>query len=407
MDKFKLGFIGMGGRGDYWLHGCILSRPDIDLRWVCDIDTEKLERAETKIAAKGFSPAYTTDYHDILNDSEVDGVIIASDWESHVPIAIDCMKAGKPTGMEVGGAYSVNDCFRLVHTQEETGTFFMMLENCCYGRREMLLLNMVRQNLFGDIVHCAGGYCHDLRKSISRGRELKYYRHRNFLNRNAENYPTHALIPLFKYLNINDGNRMVSLYSVSSPAKGLLQYSKETAVGAEDILPHGAVQGDVVSTFIKCSHGQTIHLQLETTVPRFYSRNLEIHGSKGFFTENGDSFFFDDNPEHHKSEDKADFYGNIEDYYEKYDHELWKKTLKEGLSGGHGGMDGLVLSAFAESVKNGWDSPIDVYDAASAMCISALSEESIATGMSVGIPDFTNGMWLCRKEKTKSPLYSL
>ena len=406
MDKFRLGFIGMGGRGDYWLHGCILARPDIDLRWVCDIDTEKLERAEKKIAAKGFSPSYTTDYHDILNDSEVDGVIIASDWESHVPIAMDCMKAGKPTGLEVGGAYSVNDCYRLVHTQEETGTFFMMLENCCYGRRELMVLNMVRQGVFGELVHCAGGYCHDLRPSVSRARELKYYRLRNYLNRNCENYPTHALIPIFKYLNINDGNRMVSLYSMASPAKGLVHYSKENNVGTEDILPHGVMQGDVVTTIIKCAHGETIRLQLETTLPRFYSRTLEVHGTKGIFTENGDIVYLDNNPEHHKAEaDRSALYGNLEEYFEEYGHPLWKNP--ENVTGGHGGMDGFVLSAFSEAVKNGLDSPIDVYDAAAAMSITALSEESIATGMPVGIPDFTNGMWLCRKEKIKSPLYSL
>ncbi|MBR6719791.1 MAG: Gfo/Idh/MocA family oxidoreductase [Clostridia bacterium] len=406
MDKFKIGFIGMGRRGDYWLHGCILAREDVSLRWICDIDSEKLEAASAKIAAKGFNPKATTDYHDILKDSDTDAVIISTDWESHIPIAIECMKAGMPVGLEVGGAYSVNDCFRLVHTWEETGTFFMMLENCCYGRTEMMLLNMARQNLFGDIVHCSGGYCHDLRNSLARGRELKHYRLRNYLNRNCDTYPTHALIPIFKLLDINNGNRMVSLYSAASPAKGLMHYSKETGFGTEDILPYGAVHGDVVTTIIKCAHGETIHLNLETTLPRFYSRDLSVHGTKGIFTENGDSFYFDNIPEHHKSEAHKDFYGNIESFYEEYDHPLWKKTLKEGLSGGHGGMDGLVLSAFAQSVKNGWESPVDVYDAASAMCITALSDESIATGMPVVIPDFTNGIWLCRKEKEKT-LYSL
>ena len=138
------------------------------------------------------------------------------------------MKAGKPTAMEVGGAYSVDECFRLVHTQEETGTFFMMMENCCYGRRELMLLDMVNKGLFGEVVHCEGGYRHDLRNEIARGKELGHYRLRNYLNRNCDNYPTHELLPICKILGVNDGNRMVSLVSVASCAKGLRAYSEET-----------------------------------------------------------------------------------------------------------------------------------------------------------------------------------
>ena len=65
--------------------------------------------------------------------------------------------------MEVGGAYSVEECFALVRAQEETKTPFMFLENCCYGRREMMVMRMVEEGVFGDIVHCSGAYEHDLR----------------------------------------------------------------------------------------------------------------------------------------------------------------------------------------------------------------------------------------------------
>jgi hypothetical protein len=134
------------------------------------------------------------------------------------------MKAGKYVGVEVGGAYSVDDCWRLVRTYEETGVPCMLMENCCYGRQELLVLNMVKQGLFGDIVHCQGGYRHDLREEITNGRENRHYRLRNYMNRNCENYPTHELGPIAKILGINRGNRMVSLVSMSSQAKGLHEY---------------------------------------------------------------------------------------------------------------------------------------------------------------------------------------
>lgn len=145
-------------------------------------------------------------------------------FESHIPIAIAAMKAGKYVAMEVGGAYSLDDCWELVRTSEETGMPCMLLENCCYGRREMMVLNMVKKGIMGDIIHCSGGYCHDLRQEIANGKENRHYRLRNYLNRNCDNYPTHELGPISKVLNINHGNRMVSLISVASRSQGLHDY---------------------------------------------------------------------------------------------------------------------------------------------------------------------------------------
>jgi hypothetical protein len=188
---------------------------------------------------------------------------------------------------------------------------------------------------------------------------------------------------------------MVSLVSVASCAKGLREYSEKTGYGKEDIVGHDVMQGDVITTIIKCAHGETITLTLDTTLPRCYSRDFGVHGTKAMYCENGDFFYFDDNPEHHKAEwSSKPLLRNAEGYQGESDHPLWHDPAN--ISGGHGGIDGLVFSAFVNCVQNGWESPIDVYDAASVMCISALSEESIATGHAVGIPDFTNGEWLKR-----------
>ena len=397
MDKVKLGFIGLGLRGKDWV-SFINSRDDAEVIFMCDIEDRKIEQAKERLEKEGRAiPKVTKDYKDILADPEVEAVMIASAWESHAQIAIDAMRAGKATAMEVGGAYSVDECFRLVRAYEETGTFFMMMENCCYGRRELMLLDMVNKGMFGDVVYCEGGYCHDLRNEVARGKEIGHYRLRNYLNRNCDNYPTHELLPICKILGVNDGNRMVSLVSVASCSKGLREYVDTTGIGKDDVVGD-IMQGDVVSTIIKCAHGETITLTLDTTLPRYYSRNFAVHGTKAYYKENGNAFYFDNNEEHHKNEWNAKaLIGNADSYEGEHDHPIWKDVVEKGLTGGHGGMDGIVFSAFINSYKNGWESPIDVYDAAAVMCISALSEESIATGHAVGIPDFTNGMWLCRR----------
>ena len=132
----------------------------------------------------------------MLQRKDIDGVIIPSSWTAHAEIAIEAMKCGKYAAMEVGGASSIGECWDLVRTSENTGMPCMMLENCCYGREEMTLLNMIKKGLFGELIHCQGGYEHDLRNEVSNGLTNRHYRFRNYQNRNGELYPTHELGPI-------------------------------------------------------------------------------------------------------------------------------------------------------------------------------------------------------------------
>ena len=395
--KVKIGAIGMGQRGSMLLKDVLTKLDVMQVVAVCDEYEDRAQAAkECVLAENGFEPFCTTDYREVIHHPEVEAVLVLSAWESHINIAVECMKAGKRVGMEVGGAYSVDDCWRLVRTSEETGVPCMLLENCCYGRKEMMVMNMVKLGLFGEIVHCSGGYCHDLRNEIAFGKEIRHYRLRNYLNRNCENYPTHELGPIAQILGINRGNRMVSLVSVASCAKGLKEYIRNNPEADKSLLDKTVAQGDVVTTTIKCVHGQTIVLKLDTTLPRGYSRGFTVQGTKGMYQEDTDSVFLDGvHNEFH--ENWKPQWGNAEKYREEYDHPLWKQYLADGVMAGHGGMDGLVMKAFADSVIDQTEPPIDVYDTAAWMCISALSEESIATGNTVAVPDFTNGMWLRRK----------
>ena len=396
-ETIRVAVIGMGNRGQSLLKHCILPQPGVQVVAVCDRYEDRVKLGVDMVLEAGQpQPKATQDYRELLDMPELDAALILTSWESHINLACDFMRAGKYTAIEVGGAYSVDDCWKLVRTHEETGTQCMILENCCYGREELMVLNMVRQGLFGEIVHCQGGYRHDLRQEVAFGRENRHYRFYNYLTRNGENYPTHELGPIANVLNINRGNRMLSLVSMASKSAGLHEYLVREKGPDHDASQMHFAQGDVVTTIIKCVGGETICLTLDTTLPRAYSRAFHVQGTKGMYMEDNNSIFLDgkDNAYDFKWREKWD---NAKEYRDQYEHPVWQSYLKEGVRGGHDGMDWLVLRAFFESVKNGTPAPLDVYDAAAWMSITALSEQSVAMGGApVAIPDFTNGQWTSR-----------
>lgn len=399
MDKTrKIAVVGLSKRGHGLIKEAILPACEdynIEIAAVYDPYLDRTEQAAATVKERtGKEPIKAKDYQEILDNPEIDGVIIASAWEAHISQAIGAMKAGKYAAFEVGGAYALQDCWELVKTYEETGVHCMLMENCCYGEKEMMVMNMVREGLFGDIVHCQGGYHHDLREEVAFGEENRHYRLRNYINRNCENYPTHELGPIAKILDINNGNRMVSLTATASCAKGLHEYVVNKK-GADDPLASVEfAQGDIVTTVIKCAKGQTITLVLDTTLPRIYSRGFTVRGTKGAFFEDMNMVFIEGVQEENWS--AKPYWDNAQEYAKTHAHPMWKDYDPKG---GHGGMDYLVVSAFFEAMTTGTRPPIDVYDAAAYMCITALSEESIHGGSApVAIPDFTRGKWYMRDD---------
>lgn len=395
-EKIQLALVGLGCRGQEMLKNVILFHERVEIAAVCDVYGDRCEEAADIIEKSGRKrPVVTAGYRDILKMPEVDAVLLCTSWEHHIDSCIEAMEAGKYVGCEVGGAYSLRECWKLVEAYERTRIPVMLMENCVYGRDEMMVDNMVRLGVLGTVMHCEGGYRHDLRDEVAFGKENRHYRLRNYIHRNTENYPTHELGPIARVLNINRGNRMLTLTSVASGARGLSEYIKANKPEDQELINTRFCQADIVNTIITCANGETILLTLDTTLPRYYSRGFTVQGTKGMYCEENKSLFLDG--EEHARDHFAwqKHWGNVEEYREKYEHPLWKKYLQEGVKKGHGGMDWLVFDDFVESVRLGTQVPIDVYDMASWMCITALAEESIALGgHPVAIPDFTNGAWI-------------
>lgn len=389
-----IGVIGLGARGFSQLK-LLMSMEDIRVVALCDRYDDRLQLATEYVTEHQGErrPIATPDNQRFFECADMDAVLIMTSWQTHIPLALDAMKSGVIPGLEVGGASSLQECWDLVHASENSGIPVMLLENCCYGKEEMALLNMVRQGLFGELVHCRGAYAHDLRDEIGEGDLRRHYRLENFLHRNGELYPTHELGPIAKYLNLNRGNRMLTLSSMASKAKGQQAWLKQHRPDSP-LCEIEFCQGDVVTTMIQCMKGETILLTHDCTLPRPYSRGGRIQGTKGIWQEDNRSIYI----EGYSPVDSSHWthrWESDEKYMVEYQHPLWKEYEAFGLRGGHGGMDYLVLRAFIESIQQKQPFPIDVYDCASWMSITPLSEASVAMGgIPIPIPDFTNGKFM-------------
>ena len=415
-NKLQVGIIGTGLRGQ-WMTKLLLDRSDVDIPVICDIDEkmidmvlnvfEKQGRPKPKIYRDG-----PEDFRNMVSNEDLDGVYIATPWEWHHPMAMAAMENGCNVGTEVPAALTINECWDLVNTSEKSGKLCMIMENVNYRRDIMAVLNMVRKDLFGELLHCQGGYQHDLRhvkfndgkgaygggvefgeKGFSEAR----WRTQHSIDKNADLYPTHGLGPISPMLKINRGNRMLHLTSTASQSRGLHEYIVKN--GGEDH-PNAKINfklGDVVTTVIKCANGQTIMLSHDTNSPRPYSLNFRVQGTKGIWMKDNKSIYIEGrSPESHRWE-------KDEPYLKEYDHPLWKRFEQQAAGSGHGGMDFFIVRAFVEALKDDQSPVIDVYDAVSMSVIVPLSEKSIkSNSASIQIPDFTRGKW-----KDNMPIFGL
>ncbi len=404
MKKLKVGIIGLGQRGSGLLHTA-LNCSNAEVVAICDRYADRVEKAKKAVEEKGNpTPVCYDDYRTLLAEKKVEAVIISTSWEAHVRMAIDAMKAGIPTGLEVSGAYDIEDCWQLVRCYEETRTPIMFLENCCFDKFELLTTSLVRNGALGTVVYCHGAYGHDLREEILGGNVNRHYRLENYKHRNCDNYPTHEIGPIAKLLNVNRGNRLVSLTSMASKSVGLKEFAVSEKNPDKSLVNEEFKQGDIVVTTISCANGEVITLRLDTTLPRFYSRQFTVSATKGLCMQETNAVLIEkpaqELEEIWKPAEAVKKHLNSGDNYSEYLPDAWKNMTPEAIELGHGGMDFIELTTFFDAVLEGKEMPIDVYDAALWMSITPLTEQSIALGGApVMIPDFTRGEWHLREAK--------
>ena len=401
LDKVRVGFVGLGNRGP----GAVerLSYIEgLEIVGLCDQHEDRVEAMQKLLEKKGLPKAKSYSgskeaWKQMCENPDIDLIYIATPWAWHTPMAVYAMEHGKHAATEVPAALSIDECWQLVETSERTQKHCMMLENCCYDFFELLTLNMARQGFFGEIVHGEGAYIHPLLDSnFDKHKYSEMWRLKENQHRNGNLYPTHGLGPICQVMDINRGDRMEYLTSISSNDFQMAARAKELAADdsfySEFVTDH--YRGNMNTTTVRTYKGRTIMVQHDVTSPRVYTRLHQVSGTKGMASKypeprvaTGHEWFSTE---------------EMKDLEEKYTPEIVKRIGEMAKKvGGHGGMDFMMDWRLIDCLRNGLPLDLNVYDAALWSSISPLSEWSVANrSNTVDVPDFTCGAWETNKPVT-------
>ncbi|MGN6490510.1 MAG: Gfo/Idh/MocA family protein [Agriterribacter sp.] len=398
IDTVRIGFVGLGNRGPGAVNR-ISHIEGVEIKALCDKRPERIANAQKILEKAGLPKAteYTGEdgWKAMCESKDIDLVYIATPWKLHTPMAVYAMNHGKHAASEVPIAVTIDECWQLVETSEKTKKHCMMLENCCYDFFELLTLNMARNGMFGELMHAEGAYIHDLlHQNFEKNSYSDMWRLKENIGRNGNLYPTHGLGPIAQCLDINRGDQMDHLVSMSSNDFMMNALAKEKA--ATDSFYKEYVnkpyRGNMNTTVIRTQKGKTIMLQHDVSSPRPYSRIHLISGTKGVASKYPEPEKIAFGHEWIKEDELKALYDKYTPPIAKHVGEIAKKI------GGHGGMDFMMDWRLIDCLRNGLPLDQDVYDGALWSAVGPLSEQSVAKkSRTVDVPDFTKGNWKTNK----------
>lgn len=400
LETVRIGIIGIGNRGS----GAVrrLSRIEgAEIVGLCDVRPEQVNAAMAFLKETNHTPdSYTeseVDWKRMCEREDIDLIYICTPWHLHTPQAVFAMNHDKHAVTELPAANTIDECWQLVKTSERTRKHCMMLGNVCYDFFEMMTLNMARQGFFGEIIHGEGAYIHDLMGlNFSKDTYHDLWRLKENIGRNGNIYAPHSIGAIAKTMNLNCGDKMDFLVSMSS--NDFMMGARAQELAEEDNFWKSYTdkdyRGNINTTMIKTRKGRTIMLQHDVTSPRPYSRIHLISGTKGIARKWPLPVRIARSHEGWLPEEE------LREIEEKYTPEITKRVGEMARQvGGHGGMDTLMDWRLIDCLLNGLPLDMDVYDAALWSAIGPLSEWSVANQYtSIPVPDFTSGSW-----KTNEP----
>jgi predicted dehydrogenase len=307
-------------------------------------------------------------------------------------MAIEAMKAGKTAASEVPIAQTLEECWALIDTHEQTKVPCMMLENWSFRRDNLAVLNMIRKGLLGEIVHCHCAHSHDcIDHWFFDAQGNDRWPARFLVERNCDQYPTHSLGPVLSWLDINRGDSFATMTSTATAQKGINAYFARKFGADHPNAKRVFRQGDIVTSLIRTQGGKTVVVNYDMQLPRPYDNRWLVQGTLGLYDEDKASVYLTGrSPKYHEWEPFAQ-------YQKEYDHAWWT-SMAADANASHGGTDGLELSKFVEAVRTKSALPLDLYDGVTMSAVIALSGRSIESGgAQVAFPDFTRGAWKSRK----------
>ncbi len=402
LDKVRIAMIGVGARGSG--HASQLASIEgTEIVAISDLYEDLAKRSEQRVQARGHKPKLYFGgenlYRAMLTEMKPDMVVIATPWEVHAPMGVAAMQAGAHAFIETPIATTLDDMWALVDTSEETGRHCMHMENVCYGREELLYLNMIRQGVIGEVLHGEAAYIHDLRdqmKQVERG--TGSWRTYHYIKRNGNLYPCHGLGPVAQYMSAARTEDMFArLVSFSSPSRARALYAKANFPPDHKWNTLGFRAGDINTSIIKTALGRTIMVQWDEQSPRPYTRLNLVQGTKGTLASYPNRLAIEGVNSYHEWTEGEEW----EKFVAQYDHPLFKRVGELAKKmGGHGGMDFLMLYRIVECLRNGLPLDQNVYEGCLWSSVGPLSEKSVREdGAPQDFPDFTRGNW-----KTTKPL---
>lgn len=363
-----------------------------ELTAVCDLNSDVLKGWKERF------PGITTytSYEKLLESSQVDAVFLATPMLIHASQAVLALKAGKHVLSEVIGSHTLEDSWKLIEAVKETGLTYMMAENYCYTRENMMVQHMASAGAFGEITYAECGYIHDVRELLHGSDSSLTWRGDYIRDFNGSTYPTHSLGPIAKWLGINKegGDAFEELITVNSKSRASSKYFLEH-FGAEH--PGSQVgfwnQGDSSSTLIRTKNGVLISLRVDIQSARPHNMNhYGLQGTEGSYLA---PRFGGEDPlvwlEKDQIAGQHPEWKSLWAYEQQWEHPNWKQWSEQALNTGHGGGDFFVMHEFVSAILENRKPAIDVYDAMTWSSVFPLSVQSVASGSPVKFVDFLKG----------------
>ena len=167
-NKIVYGLIGFGGMGK-WHTEILENVPEIELAGIYDIKEEKRKLAEEA----GFHTYETEEA--MLADESIDVILVATPNDTHRPIALRAMEAGKNVIVEKPATLSLKELTELEDMAGKTGQFLTVHQNRRWDEDLLTVREILKDQTMGEIfriesrVHGSRGIPGDWRKEKAHG----------------------------------------------------------------------------------------------------------------------------------------------------------------------------------------------------------------------------------------------
>jgi predicted dehydrogenase len=361
----RFGIIGAAGRGNSFVR-TLTAHPQTTVSALCDVRQEEVVAHATEL---GITNVFF-DAEAMLDSGTVDAVVIGTPMQVHAPQARMALERDIHVLSEVTAGVSVEECRDLVRAARQSRATYMMAENYAYMRPNVLVRELVRQGLFGELYYAEGAYIHEL-KALN---EQTRWRRRWQTGVNGCTYPTHSLGPVLRWF---DGDRVTAVCAMGTghhyrDQRGD-QYGMEDSVTMMCRLQSGGLVQIRVDMLSDRPH-HMVHYALQGTDGCYESADGNAAPAKVWL----------------RSRNASPKWEPLESL-EQFLPEHWRTPPEAAQRAGHGGGDYWEVQDFVDAVTQGTAPPIGI-DAAMDMTLPGLvSQQSLAQGSAwVAVPDPRN-----------------